>query len=78
MKEKIANLIDVRSIITILMVLALVVGWFLGRVTSEQFIPLVSIIITFYFAKEGNKDGAKAVIQQQKDEALEMENKKNK
>ena len=56
MKEKIAKLIDLRSIITIIMVLALVVGWFQGRVPTEQFVPLVIMILTFYFAK-GKKEG---------------------
>ena len=54
MKEKFAKLIDLKSIITIIMILALVIGWGYDKVTSEQFIPLVTMIITFYFAK---KDG---------------------
>lgn len=51
MKKKLAKLIDLKSIVTLVMVLALVIGWFRGMVTSEQFIPLVTMIITFYFAK---------------------------
>lgn len=54
MKEKFAKLIDLKSIITIIMVIALVVGWFGGRVTTEQFVPLVTMILTFYFAKKGS------------------------
>jgi hypothetical protein len=56
MKERIAKLVDLKSIITILMVIALIVGWFQGRVTTEQFVPLVTMILTFYFAKN-KKDG---------------------
>ena len=37
------------------MIIALITGWFLDRVTSEQFVPLVTMIITFYFAKKGSK-----------------------
>lgn len=55
-KERIAKLIDLRSIITIIMVIALVVGWFQGRVPTEQFVPLVIMILTFYFAKN-KKEG---------------------
>lgn len=55
MKEKIAKLIDLKSIITILMITALIAGWFKGMVTGEQFIPLVTMIITFYFAKKDSK-----------------------
>lgn len=58
MKEKIAKLIDLKSIITIFMVVGLIVGWFMDKVTSEQFIPLVTMILTFYFAK---KDSDKVV-----------------
>lgn len=57
MRERIANLIDLKSIITILMIVALIIGWFMNKVTSEQFIPLVSIIVTFYFAKKDNSSG---------------------
>lgn len=52
--EKIANLIDLKSIITIIMVVSLAVSFFLDKVTAEQFIPLVTMIITFYFAKKDN------------------------
>lgn len=51
MKEKIAKLIDLKSIITLIMVLALVVGWYMKMVSADQFIPLVTMILTFYFAK---------------------------
>lgn len=56
-KEKLAKLIDLKSIITIIMILALVIGWFTDKVTSEQFIPMVMMIITFYFAKNDKKGG---------------------
>ncbi len=56
-KNKLAKLIDLKSIITILMVSGLIAGWFLNKVTSEQFIPLVTMILTFYFAKKENTGG---------------------
>ena len=57
MKERFAKLIDLKSIITILMVGGLVAGWFINKVSSEQFIPLVTMILTFYFAKKDNSGG---------------------
>lgn len=57
MKERLAKLIDLKSIITILMVGGLVAGWFINKVSSEQFIPLVTMILTFYFAKKDNSGG---------------------
>ena len=53
--KKIAKLIDLKSIMTIIMILALVVGWFADKVTSEQFVPMVMMIMTFYFAKNDKK-----------------------
>lgn len=57
MMDRLAKLIDLKSIITILMVGGLVVGWFLNKVSSEQFIPLVTMILTFYFAKKDSTGG---------------------
>lgn len=54
-KERIAKLIDLKSIITVIMVVALVIGWFTDKVTSEQFVPMVMMIMTFYFAKNDKK-----------------------
>lgn len=53
--KKIAKLIDLKSIMTIIMIIALVVGWFADKVTSEQFVPMVMMIMTFYFAKNDKK-----------------------
>lgn len=54
-KNNFAALLKLKSIITLVMVFSLVIGWFNGKVTNEQFIPLVTMILTFYFAK---KDGS--------------------
>lgn len=55
--KRVAKLIDLKSIITVLMVTGLIVGWFYNKVTSEQFIPLVTTVLTFYFAKKDNASG---------------------
>ncbi len=51
MKDKLNKLIDLKSIITLSMIAALIFGWFVNKVSSEQFIPLVTMILTFYFAR---------------------------
>ena len=56
-KNKVAKLIDLKSIITIAMIIALIFGWFMNKVNSEQFIPLVNMILIFYFAKKDNSTG---------------------
>lgn len=52
MKEKIIKLIDLKSIITLLMTVALVVGFFTDRISTEVFIPFASMTFTFYFTKK--------------------------
>ncbi len=54
--KRFAKLIDLKSIITIVMVVALVIGWMNDKVTSDQFIPLVTMLLTFYFAKNKSSD----------------------
>lgn len=52
MKEILENLFKLKSIVTLMMVISLIIGWFTNRVTNEQFVPLITMILTFYFAKQ--------------------------
>ena len=52
MKNKIARLIDLKSIITIVITFALVFGFVVEKITSEQFMTIATMIFTFYFAKK--------------------------
>lgn len=52
MKEKIIKLIDLKSIITLLMTVALVIGFFMNKISTEVFIPFASMVFTFYFTKK--------------------------
>ena len=54
MKEKLIKLIDLKSIITIMMAITLVIGFFKGMVGADVFIPFATMTFTFYFTK---KDG---------------------
>lgn len=54
--EELKKLIDLKSIITIIMVVSLAVAFFMNKVTAEQFIPLVTMILTFYFAKQDKNE----------------------
>ena len=51
-KKRISKLVDLKSIISIIMVAAMVAGFFAEMVSAEQFVPLVTMIVTFYFAKQ--------------------------
>ena len=52
MKERLVKLIDLKSIITIIMAIALVVGFFKGMISTEVFIPFASMTFTFYFSRK--------------------------
>ena len=52
MKEKLLKLIDLKSIITILMSITLVIGFFKGLISAEVFIPFATMTFTFYFTKK--------------------------
>ena len=55
MKDKIAKLIDVKSIITLLFGIAFIVFTFLGITTGEQFYNILQVIIAFYFGTQLGK-----------------------
>lgn len=56
MKEKIAKLIDLKSIITILITIALIYGFIVEKINAEQFMTIATMIFTFYFAKKDKGD----------------------
>lgn len=55
MKDKVAKLIDLKSIVTILITIALIYGFIINKIDAEQFMTIATMIFTFYFAK--NKKG---------------------
>lgn len=56
MKEKIAKLIDLKSIVTIIITGALIYGFVVGKINSEQFMTIATMIFTFYFASKTKGD----------------------
>lgn len=52
MKEKIAKLIDLKSIVTIIITGTLIYGFVVGKINSEQFMTIATMIFTFYFASK--------------------------
>ena len=55
-KKRISKLVDLKSIISIIQVAAMVAGFVGKMVSAEQFVPLVTMIVTFYFAKQDKSD----------------------
>ena len=56
MKDKIAKLIDLKSIITILITGSLIYGFVVNKINAEQFMTIATMIFTFYFAKKEKGD----------------------
>ena len=55
MKEKLAKLIDVKSIVTILLTSVFAYLSITGRVESAQFITIFVTVIGFYFGTQAKK-----------------------
>lgn len=55
MKEKISKLIDLKSIVTLLMTITLIIGFLTNKINDEQFMTIATMIFTFYFSHKVNK-----------------------
>lgn len=51
-QEKVAKLIDLKSIVTIIMTFALVYGFVENKIQTDQFIALATMVFMFYFTKK--------------------------
>ena len=51
MKEKIAKLIDLKSIVTLMVTIASIYGFVVGLIPQDQFMMLVTMVFIFYFQK---------------------------
>ena len=54
-KKEVENLLTVKSLITILFVICYIIMALRGDVNIDKFNNMMSIIITFYFAKKFNE-----------------------
>ena len=54
-KKEVENLLTVKSLITILFVICYIIMALRGNIKVDNFNNLISIIITFYFAKKYNE-----------------------
>ena len=58
MKEKLAKLIDVKSIMTLLLTLVFCVLALCGVVAADQFVTIFMVIVGFYFGTQSQKKPA--------------------
>ena len=59
MKEKLAKLISVKSIMTLLMTLVFCYLAIVGVITAELFLPIFTTIVAFYFGTQYQKQEKK-------------------
>lgn len=59
MKDRIAKLIDLKSIITIIITIGLIYGFIVNKINSQEFLTIATMVFTFYFAKKDNGEGDK-------------------
>lgn len=53
-RQRIAKLIDVKSIVTFFIIGVFAVLSLRGRIQADQFMVIATAVITFYFAKQEN------------------------
>lgn len=66
MKERIARLIDLKSIITLALAITLVYGFVVSKIEGKDFLVYVTMVFTFYFAKKdiGDENMSKSNLEQ--------------
>ena len=58
MKEKLAKLIDVKSIMTLLLTLVFCILALCGLVTATEFVTIFTVVVGFYFGTQSQKKAA--------------------
>ena len=56
MKEKLAKLINVKSIVTLLLTLVFAYLAIDKTITGQEFLTIFTVIISFYFGTQSNKN----------------------
>ncbi len=59
MTDQLKKLLEVKSIITIIVIIGLVIFTQQGKIDGEKFFQIVTIIVTFYFGTQNGKSEAK-------------------
>ena len=59
MRERIAKLIDVKSLSTLTMVGVFAFLSITGKVSSDQFLTIFTVVVSFYFGTQVNKQTSK-------------------
>lgn len=76
MKE-LKKLIDLKTIITISITGALIYGFIVGKVNTEQFMTITTMVFTFYFAKKDKGDDNMATTDKRTEEEIKEQLKED-
>ena len=52
--QKVAKLIDLKSLVTIAITIGLIWGFFDGKIPTDQYVTIAIMIFTFYFTKRSD------------------------
>lgn len=58
MKNKITKLIDVKTIVTLVLIVVMAALTLKGQAIDEKFYNLVLMVVTYFFARKSGKDEA--------------------
>lgn len=73
MKEKLAKLMDLKTIVTLLMAIGLVVGFFINKIESKEFMTIVIMVFTYYFSRRTTDDVKDVVAELVKEEPIDVD-----
>ena len=59
-KEKIIKLLDVKSMVTLTMTVVFAILSLRGKITSEQFLTVFTVVISFYFGTQYRKNSERS------------------
>ena len=52
MKQALINLLKVKTIVTLIITVCLAVGFLRGQISVDLFMPIVTLVLGFYFTKD--------------------------
>ncbi len=70
MKEKLAKLVDVKSIMTLLLTVVFCVLALTGVISGTEFLTIFTVVVGFYFGTQSEKNATKKTVTAGPDETV--------
>jgi len=58
LKKRLANLLSIKSLVTLIVTVVFAVLALRGSITGDQFLTVFTVVIAFYFGTQHAKEGA--------------------